>query len=244
MPGPPASFVPETCAVPQFAPLRVSGGRSGLWRAVPRRRAVAAGLAMTAAALAASGFREAGADTGQGPRQVDAVAARARPPGSTAVPVRDPAAGRRASPQMVSVPVRIADAATVRLLRPGDRVDLIAVPVTPAGTAAENGAPEARVVAAGASVAAVPGPARAPRTGSGTGGAPVPDGRSLPGGGSGRVVGSVPGAEGEGDAPHGLDELGDAGQSGGALLVLAVPRTAAADVVAAAATSRLAVVLC
>ncbi|CAL9442576.1 hypothetical protein [Streptomyces sp. enrichment culture] len=231
--------------MPQFAPLRVSGGRSGLWRAVPRRRrAVAAGLAMTAAALAASGFREAGVDVGQQARQVDAVAAGARPPGPTAVPVRGPAAGRRASPQMVSVPVRIADAATVRLLRPGDRVDVIAVPVTPAGTAAETGGPEARVVAAGASVTAVPGAADAARTGPGAGGDPVPDGRFLPGGGSGRAVDTVPAEEEEGDPPHGLDELGDAGQSGGALLVLAVPRTAAADVVAAAATSRLAVVLC
>ncbi|OEJ95830.1 hypothetical protein J116_016450 [Streptomyces thermolilacinus SPC6] len=231
--------------MPQFAPLRVSGGRSGLWRAAPRRRrAVAAGLAMTAAALAASGFREAGVDAGQEARQADAIAARARPPGSAAVPVRDPATGQRASPHMVSVPVRIADGATVRLLRPGDRVDVIAVPVAPAGTAAEDGGPEARVVAAGASVAAVPGLADAPRKGSGAGGDLLPEGRSLPGGSSARVVGSVPGTEGEGDVPHGLDELGDAGQSGAALLVLAVPRTAAADVVAAAATSRLAVVLC
>jgi hypothetical protein len=47
---------------------------------------------------------------------------------------------------MVAAPVRIADAATVRLLTPGDRVDVIAA----------DGGGEARVVAAGARVAEVP----------------------------------------------------------------------------------------
>ncbi|MFF7441082.1 RcpC/CpaB family pilus assembly protein [Streptomyces sp. NPDC008122] len=51
----------------------------------------------------------------------------------------------------MSAPVRIADAATVRLLRPGDRVDVIAAPDSPPG-----GGSEARVVAAGARVADVP----------------------------------------------------------------------------------------
>ncbi|MGW0391161.1 hypothetical protein ACWDYJ_09710 [Streptomyces sp. NPDC003042] len=50
--------------------------------------------------------------------------------------------------RMVSAPVRIADAATVRLLRPGDRVDVVA---------AERAGPP-RVVAAGARVAEVPDP--------------------------------------------------------------------------------------
>jgi len=51
----------------------------------------------------------------------------------------------------VSAPVRIADSATVRLLRPGDRVDVIA---------AEESAPggNARVVARGARVTKVPDP--------------------------------------------------------------------------------------
>ena len=49
----------------------------------------------------------------------------------------------------VAAPVRIADAATVRLLRPGDRVDVIA-----AGGPAADG--DARVVARGARVAKVP----------------------------------------------------------------------------------------
>ncbi len=59
----------------------------------------------------------------------------------------------------VSAPVRIADAATVRLLRPGDRVDVVA--------AERAGAP--RVVAAGARVAEVPEPDK----GVGDGGALV-----------------------------------------------------------------------
>ncbi|MET9672309.1 hypothetical protein ABZY68_04310 [Streptomyces sp. NPDC006482] len=53
--------------------------------------------------------------------------------------------------RLVSAPVRIADAETVRLLRPGDRVDVIAAPNSPMGEAGE-----ARVVATGARVAEVP----------------------------------------------------------------------------------------
>lgn len=176
--SPVPSFVPETCTVPQFAPLRVRGGRFRLRRAVRRRRrAMAAGLAMTAAALAASGFRE---PLAQEPRAA-AVTTR---------PVPTPA------PPLVSAPVRIADGETVRLLRPGDRVDVIAAPLTPAGVPPDGG-PEARVVARGARVTDVP------RLNSGAG--------------------------------H---------SSGGALLVLAVPRATATELAAAGANSRLAVTLC
>ncbi|MFD7260544.1 hypothetical protein [Streptomyces sp. NPDC059874] len=91
-----------------------------------RRRAAAAGLAVAAAALAAGGT-EAQASRGAAPERVKA------PP---------------AAVRMVSAPVRIADAATVRLLRPGDRVDVVA---------AERAGPP-RVVAAGARVAEVPDP--------------------------------------------------------------------------------------
>ncbi|WP_406000307.1 hypothetical protein [Streptomyces sp. NBC_00829] len=118
--------------MPPFAPLRVRGGAHQLRRALRRRRrALAAGLAMTAAALAASGSRGAdGAET-----EAAAAAHRERPPAA----------------EMVSAPVRIADAATVRLLRPGDRVDVIAAGGAPSGEASD-----ARVVAAGARVTAVP----------------------------------------------------------------------------------------
>ncbi len=46
---------------------------------------------------------------------------------------------------MVTAPVRIADAATVRLLRPGDRVDVIAAEESPTGTGARVVARRARV---------------------------------------------------------------------------------------------------
>ncbi|MEV5972542.1 hypothetical protein [Streptomyces sp. NPDC051921] len=126
--------VPPPCGVPQFDPLRVRGGRLRLRRALRRRRrAPAAVLAMTAAALAATGA--AGAD--------DPVPQ--PPPPSARAPHRP------ADVPLVSAPVRIADAATVRLLRPGDRVDVIAAPDSAVGAGGD-----ARVVASGARVAEVP----------------------------------------------------------------------------------------
>ncbi len=122
---------PPPCGVPAFPPLRVRGGsghrvRRAVWR---QRRSMAAGLALTAAALAVSGF--GGGGGGQG-----ADAARGPAPGRASPPVR-----------LVSAPVRIADAATVRLLRPGDRVDVVA---------SEGAGAKARVLAEGARVEQVP----------------------------------------------------------------------------------------
>ncbi|MGW1775187.1 hypothetical protein [Streptomyces sp. NPDC002104] len=129
---------PPARSVPLFAPLRVGRAGDRLRRAVRRRRrGAAAGLAVVAAVLAVGGT-EARASRGSSPPA-------AQPP---------PAAVR-----LVSAPVRIADAATVRLLRPGDRVDVVA---------AERGGPP-RVVAAGARVTEVP----APEQGVGDGGALV-----------------------------------------------------------------------
>ncbi|MEV6574358.1 hypothetical protein [Streptomyces sp. NPDC051577] len=119
-------------------------GRGGdrLRRALRRRRrAGAAGLAVVAALLAVGGT-EARASRGGAPPE-------AKPP---------PAVVR-----MVSAPVRIADAATVRLLRPGDRVDVVA---------AERAGPP-RVVAEAARVARVPDPEPAQGVGDGAGGALV-----------------------------------------------------------------------
>ncbi|MFB6933415.1 hypothetical protein PGH47_18165 [Streptomyces sp. HUAS 31] len=117
--------------MPHFAPVRVRGGRHRLRRLVRhRRRALAAGLAVTAAALVAAG-----------PGEADG--ARGHP---AAEPVR-----RHRAVERVSAPVRIADGATVRLLRPGDRVDVIAAQETAAGG-------DARVVARGARVTKVPEP--------------------------------------------------------------------------------------
>ncbi|MFD6336473.1 MULTISPECIES: hypothetical protein [unclassified Streptomyces] len=138
----PAPAAPEPCGVPLFDPLRVRGSGRRLRRALfRRRRATAAGLAMTAAALATAG---AGGSVGA----VADADAHAESPAAGAVaeaPSR-PSRAQRAA-EMVSAPVRIADAATVRLLRRGDRVDVIA---------AADGAPEARVVASGARVTEVP----------------------------------------------------------------------------------------
>ncbi|MBV7699894.1 hypothetical protein [Streptomyces sp. TRM70350] len=136
-PRPLGTDAPPTCEVPHFAPVRVRGGRYPLRRFVRhRRRALAAGLAITAAALVAAGPR-APADAHRGDR-------------ARGHPVADRAAEHRAV-ERVSAPVRIADAATVRLLRPGDRVDVVA-----AGETATGGA--AGVVARGALVTKVPEP--------------------------------------------------------------------------------------
>ncbi len=91
---------------------------------------MAAGLAVTAAALVAAGPREADRARGH--------------------PVSEPVRQHHAV-ESVTAPVRIADAETVRLLRPGDRVDVIAAEETATGG-------DARVVARGARVTKVPEP--------------------------------------------------------------------------------------
>ncbi|MFG2501464.1 hypothetical protein ACGFSB_25040 [Streptomyces sp. NPDC048441] len=138
---PSSSSPPPPCPVPHFAPVRVRGGQRRLRRLLRhRRRAMAAGLAVTAAALVAAGPRDA---------------ERARPPEHPAAaaapsPERREQDRREQEPRaaaLVTAPVRIADAETVRLLHRGDRVDVVAAD----GSAS-------RVVAAGARVAEVPEP--------------------------------------------------------------------------------------
>ncbi|MFG2603911.1 hypothetical protein ACGFT2_10230 [Streptomyces sp. NPDC048514] len=137
LPRPLGTDAPATCGVPQFAPVRVRGGRYRLQRLVGHRgRAVAATLAVTAAALVAAGPRAA-------PEPHRAERIRGHP---LADPVRRPATA-----DLVTAPVRIADAATVRLLRAGDRVDVIAAQDPSAGGGA-------RVVARGVRVTKVPEP--------------------------------------------------------------------------------------
>ncbi|GAB1336142.1 hypothetical protein ACE1SV_27320 [Streptomyces sp. E-15] len=138
LPRPLGTDAPATCEVPPFTPVRVRGSR---YRAPRRRgRAVTAGLAVTAAALVAAG-------PGTEVRPHDA----GRSPGHrVADPVRRHAPAEPVSAP-VSAPVRIADAATVRLLRPGDRVDVVAAPDPSAGSGA-------RVLVRGARVTAVPEP--------------------------------------------------------------------------------------
>ncbi|MFF8234768.1 CpaB family protein [Streptomyces caelestis] len=138
---PPGPEIPAAREVPRFDPVRVRGGRAGrLLR--NRRRALAVGLAVTATALVAAGPR--GSDGARGHP-------RAQPPAHAApVSGEQPVRTRRAV-GAVTAPVRIADAATVRLLRPGDRVDVIAAEETVSGG-------DARVVARGARVTKVPEP--------------------------------------------------------------------------------------
>ncbi|MFE6754379.1 RcpC/CpaB family pilus assembly protein [Streptomyces sp. NPDC057684] len=139
---------PPTCEVPHFAPLRVRGGR---WRprraGRHRRRAVAAGLAVTAAVLVAAGPSGAGS-SGSGSTRTGSSGS--EPSGSGRERVRR-------SVVTVSAPVRIADAAAVRLLRPGDRVDVVAAGAgAGAGDGQGSGGQGGRVVAAGARVSSVP----------------------------------------------------------------------------------------
>ncbi|MCP9953436.1 RcpC/CpaB family pilus assembly protein [Actinomadura madurae] len=66
---------------------------------------------------------------------------------------------RGQGPGTVATPVRMADAGAVRLLRPGDRIDVLTVPsgsAEPDGT--ERWGREARVVVSGVPVVAVPRP--------------------------------------------------------------------------------------
>ncbi|MFJ8887828.1 RcpC/CpaB family pilus assembly protein [Streptomyces sp. NPDC102402] len=147
-PAPP----PAPCGVPPFGPLRVRGGGGRRIRRALRgqRRALAAGFALASAVLAASGL---GGEKGASAVHGDA------PPGP-----------ERQGARLVSAPVRIADAATVGLLRPGDRVDVIA---------AVDGDADAEVVARDVRVAEVPRGAGAEEASF-----PEPDGGASPGSGA------------------------------------------------------------
>ncbi|MEU3206565.1 hypothetical protein ABZ702_22390 [Streptomyces cyaneofuscatus] len=123
-----------------------------------QRRAIAAGIALAGAALATTGLGGAASGTAaSGSSASDSAAVSGTAVSGTAVSgtavsgtaVSGTATGSgRPSARLVSAPVRIADAATVRLLRPGDHVDVIAV-----GEAGDD----ARLVARGVRVARVPG---------------------------------------------------------------------------------------
>ncbi|WP_435840536.1 RcpC/CpaB family pilus assembly protein [Streptomyces bobili] len=143
LPGAPSLPVPPSCEVPQFAPVRVRGGLHRLVR--NRRRALAVGLAVTAAALVAAAPRD-----GDQARGHPGGGSPARAQSSAHAPADAPRTAGR-----VRAAVRISDAATVRLLRPGDRVDVIAV--APAARSAGLEGP-AQVVARRALVTKVPEP--------------------------------------------------------------------------------------
>lgn len=98
---------------------------------------MAAGLVVTAAALVVAA----------GPREAEPARDAQRARGH---PVAEAVPERQRAFETVAAPVRIADAAAVRLLRSGDRVDVIA-----AEESAVDGG-DARVVARGARVTKVP----------------------------------------------------------------------------------------
>ncbi|MBM7171171.1 hypothetical protein JQK87_22760 [Streptomyces sp. G44] len=134
---PPQARPSDGCPVPPFTPVRVRGGHPWLRRLLRhRRRVLAVGLAMTAAALATTA-----------PRDTD----RPRGPALAAEESRE-----RAPAETVAAPVRIADAAAAALLRPGDQVDVIAAEGPPGSGARPH------VVAAGARVTEVPEQAEGP----------------------------------------------------------------------------------
>ncbi|MER5342247.1 hypothetical protein ABT030_18270 [Streptomyces mirabilis] len=144
---PPGADAPPIREVPQFAPVHVRGGRYGLRRLTRhKRRAVAAGLAVTAAALVAAGPGDSGRARGHPTAAPPSTSASSPMSSSPSSPSAPASVRGRGAVETVAAPVRIADAATVRLLRPGDRVDVIAA----------DGGGEGRVVAAGARVAEVP----------------------------------------------------------------------------------------
>ncbi|MET9551293.1 hypothetical protein [Streptomyces sp. NPDC006645] len=146
---------PAPCGVPAFDPLRVGGGGQRLRRALLRkRRACAAGLVVTAVALAAAGASGPGDAAGAEDRAE--AAARAAAGGASGAAAQPGAAKER----LVTAPVRIADVATVRLLRPGDRVDVIAAAHSPGGEESD-----ARVLATGARVESVPRALESPADG-------------------------------------------------------------------------------
>ncbi|MGW0230679.1 Flp pilus assembly protein CpaB [Actinopolymorpha singaporensis] len=119
----------------------------------------------------------------------------------------------RSSTQVVAAPVRVADPGSLALVRPGDRIDLLA-----ADTGVDQAAARpARVVATHVRVLALPG-----STGEGANGSGGDAGEPLGGLGSG---GSV-----------------ETGGEGG-LVVVAVPAETAADLARAAVTSRISLVL-
>ncbi|THA25949.1 hypothetical protein E4198_15705 [Streptomyces sp. RKND-216] len=170
-PGCSDSAVPPRGGVADFPPVLAGRGRRrrgpALRRALrPPRRLLAAGLAVAAACASLTAARTEPSPPGAGAGDVPAGAAveRRDAPGG---PAPQPGPGGRT----VAAPVRIADAAAVELLRPGDRVDVIATRAVRAGGLAD-GAGEvsgARIVAGRALVKAVP---RRPATDPSVGGPP------------------------------------------------------------------------
>ncbi|MET9862561.1 hypothetical protein ABZY93_25275 [Streptomyces smyrnaeus] len=126
--------------VPDFPPVRAGRGGRRLRRGAPgHRRALSVALAVTAAGLAVAAPGGGAAQDATDGRTGGRVGTR---PGDERSVTDE---GAQTAP--VSAPVRIADPAMVRLLSPGDRIDVLA---------STSKSTSARVVAANARVAQVP----------------------------------------------------------------------------------------
>ncbi|WP_326796363.1 hypothetical protein OG946_13570 [Streptomyces sp. NBC_01808] len=229
---------PPPGGVPDFEPLRPARGARVRRALASRRRLVAALLAMAAAALAAAPRNDA--------EDPPPAAAPDGSDGEASGDVTGPAAegrdGGGSGGGEVLAPVRIADAGVVGLLTPGDVVDVLAVD-------AEDGGP-ARVVARAARVAEIPGTAGAPDAEQG---ADAPGAAETAGATGSPESIEAPDASEEAPDEWDLPESpetevpsGAAGLTGwedGTLVVLSVPRSAAAVLAGAAAGERLVVTL-
>ncbi|WP_431979973.1 hypothetical protein [Streptomyces qinglanensis] len=128
--------------VPDFPPVRAGRGTRLPRLGRPgRRRFLPAALAAGAASLALTA-------TGSGPPPQDENGSAGSGPAAERRSGAREVTGEEAREAPVSAPVRIADAATVRLLSPGDRIDVLA---------STSKSTSARVVARHARVAQVPG---------------------------------------------------------------------------------------
>lgn len=144
--------------MPEFEPVRVGRGLLGPLRTAGRWSRMAAVLlaaVLTGAALWGPRGEPGGDRTAPAARSAS---------GRAPAPPAPPSAHRDDGAVTVDAPVRIPDAAAVRLLRPGDRVDVLAAPAGDASAAAPTGS--ARIIARNVRVAAVPG--AGPDSGTGT----------------------------------------------------------------------------
>lgn len=138
--------------------MRTRRGRLGSLRGAGPR-AVAVSLAV--AAVAAMAWEPSGRPDGERTPPVARSAVERAPAPASASTSPPPRPSPRGDAVTVEAPVRIPDAAVVRLLRPGDRVDVLAT-APPDGHSASAGADtpadRARIVARNVRVAAVPAP--------------------------------------------------------------------------------------
>ncbi|GAB3972082.1 hypothetical protein [Streptomyces sparsus] len=173
--SPDLSCPPPPATVPMFPPLRPGSSRRYRLHRVLRlsRRAGVTVLAVAAAVLAVSGYAGK-SPPGEGETAAAAVSTAGDEPSggsasrgsaTAARPGSEEAAGRR--PANVSAPVRISDAAAVRLLVPDDRVDVLSSVATSQssqggslGSTGPGSAPsaDARVVARCVRVVEIPEP--------------------------------------------------------------------------------------